>query len=547
MKKKREILVGSTSFLLPKYKSWAKLKKKYLINFATYNNLNSVLENKKKNQSKILVIFFEDLIQSDNNVNLRLEFILSNIKKSITLSDNLIICYSDYFSTEIVRNSKLQNKFFEINNLFKKKIYSLCKIYSNLSFIDFDIEFKKIGYNKILDKRNWYLARCRVSEKGLDVIIEQINKLLSSIYYPASKVLILDCDNTIWGGVVGEDGTFGIKIGGDGEGQIYQDFQKEIIELKNKGVILAVASKNNYQDVANVFKKNDQMRLKFNDISIFKVNWEEKYLNIKEISQELNLGLNSFVFWDDNPIEREKIKLNLPDVKVIDAPKDTYLWIDLIKNSELFAKPLISKEDKKKTQQYKSIAKFNEDKKNKKNDNFLKNISLKPKIFMPNKNNILRFSQMTLKTNQFNLRSIRMSETDVRNLINQKNEISFMCEVKDIYGDHGIIGLANLKKINKDIFYLKNFLLSCRILGRKIEYWFLEKILQNLKKKNAKSLVIGFIPSEKNHVAKLFIDSLKLNKLNDPKINSKIKAFNKEKLFLKDITNFKFKADKYYG
>ena len=543
----KKIIIGSTSFLLPKYKYWEKIKKNYEVNFATYNNLSSVLENKSKEKIKILIIFFEDLIQDETNIKKKITFLLSEIEKSLNSNNNLIFCYSDYFSTEIIRNSKQQNKLFEINNFLKKKIYSLCKIYSNLSFIDLDIEFKQIGYNEILDKRNWYLAHCRVSEKGLDVIIEQIDKLLSSIYYPSSKVLVLDCDNTIWGGVVGEDGTFGIRIGGDGEGRIFQDFQKEIIELKNKGVILAVASKNNYQDVENVFKKNVQMRLKFKDISIFKVNWEEKYLNIKEISQELNLGLNSFVFWDDNPIEREKIKLNLPDVKVIDAPKDTYLWIDLIKNSEFFAKPLISKEDKKKTLQYKSIAKLFEDKKNKKNDNFLKKISLKPKLFMPNKNNILRFSQMTLKTNQFNLRTVRMSEADVRNLINQKNKISFMCEVKDIYGDHGIIGLAILKKINRDIFYLKNFLLSCRILGRKIEYWFLEKILQNLKKKNAKSLVIGFIPSEKNHVAKLFMDSLKLNKLNNKKINSKIEAVGKEKLFLKDIKNFKFKADKYYG
>ena len=122
MKKKREILIGSTSFLLNKYKSWAKIREKYSINFATYNNINSVLIDKKKKQSKILVIFFEDLIQSDNNVKPRLEFILSNIKKSIISSDNLIICYSDYFSTEIIRNSKLQNKFFEINNVFKKNI-----------------------------------------------------------------------------------------------------------------------------------------------------------------------------------------------------------------------------------------------------------------------------------------------------------------------------------------------------------------------------------------------------------------------------------------
>jgi FkbH-like protein len=547
MNKKKEILIGSTCFLLPKYKTWEKIKKIYKINFSTYNNLNFVLENKKKNQTKILIIFLEDLIQSDKNIRIKLEFILTNIKKSLISNDDLIVCYSDYFSTEIIRNSKFQNKLFEINNYFKKKIYSLCKSYNNLSFIDLDIEFKKIGYDKVLDKRNWYLAHCRVSESGLDIIIEQIRKLLFSISNPASKVLVLDCDNTIWGGVVGDEGTFGIKIGGDGEGLIFQDFQKEIIELKNKGIILTVASKNNYLDVKNVFKKNDQMKLKLNDISIFKVNWREKYLNIKEMSQELNLGLSSFVFWDDNPIEREKIKTYLPDVKVINAPKDTYHWIDLIRNLELFAKPLISREDKKKTQQYKSIAKFNEDKKNKKDDDFLKKILIKPKIFIPKKNNILRFSQMTLKTNQFNLRTIRMTEIDVKNLINQKNEFSFMCEVKDIYGDHGIIGLAIIKKINNDIFYLKNFLLSCRILGRKIEYWFFEKILQDLQKKKGKSLIVGFLPTEKNHVAKLFLDSLSLKKINNLKINSIIKPLKKEKLFIKEITNFNFKANKYYG
>ena len=119
--------------------------------------------------------------------------------------------------------------------------------------------------------------------------------------------MILDCDNTIWGGVVGEEGTYGIKIGTDGEGSMFQDFQKEIIDLKNQGIILVISSKNNEKEVMEVFKNNDQMILQKKDISLFKINWKEKYINIREIAKELNLALNSFVFWDDNPIEREKI------------------------------------------------------------------------------------------------------------------------------------------------------------------------------------------------------------------------------------------------
>jgi len=358
--------------------------------------------------------------------------------------------------------------------------------------------------------------------------------------------LILDCDNTIWGGVVGEEGTYGIKIGTDGEGSMFQDFQKEIIDLKNQGIILAISSKNNEKDVMEVFKNNDQMILQKKDISLFKINWKEKYINIREIAKELNLALNSFVFWDDNPIEREKIKINLPDVRVIDVPNEVYNWIDLIKNNDVFAKSMITNEDKNKTKQYQSTAKFNEDKKNKENNNFLKNISLKPKIFKPNKSNIVRFSQMTIKTNQFNFRTIRMAESKVKKIFNSDEEFCFMCEAKDIYGDHGIIGLAIIKKIKKDIFFLDNYLLSCRILGRKIENWFIESVFQKLSKSGAKKMIIGFIPSNRNEIAEIFLKSLKLKKFTDKKILSTLNISKTEKLFFKDLSNFKFNGDKYY-
>ena len=547
MKKKDKILLGSTSFLLPKSKSWEKFRNFNTVEFADYGNIHSILKNKNFCNFKIIVIFFEDLIFDKKNINKKLSFLLSNINKSlISSSSETIICYSDYYSKEIIRNSKVQNKLTEFNNSFKKKLYSLSTKNKNLSIIDLDIVFKIHGYNKIIDKRNWYLARCRLSEFGLDLLTEEIKKIIFRIKNPAAKVLILDCDNTIWGGVVGEEGTYGIKIGTDGEGSMFQDFQKEIIDLKNQGIILAISSKNNEKDVMEVFKNNDQMILQKKDISIFKINWKEKYINIREIAKELNLSLNSFVFWDDNPIERDKIKINLPEVRVIDVPNEVYNWIDLIKNNDVFAKSTITNEDKNKTKQYQSIAKFNEDKKNKENNNFLKNISLKPKIFKPNKSNIVRFSQMTIKTNQFNFRTIRMAESKVKKIFNSDEEFCFMCEAKDIYGDHGIIGLAIIKKIKKDIFFLNNYLLSCRILGRKIENWFIESVFQKLSKSGAKKMIIGFIPSNRNEIAEIFLKSLKLKKFTDKKILSTLNISKTEKLFFKDLSNFKFNGDKYY-
>ena len=547
MKKKDKILLGSTSFLLPKSKSWEKFRNFNTVEFADYGNIHSILKNKNFCNFKIIVIFFEDLIFDKKNINKKLSFLLSNINKSlISSSSETIICYSDYYSKEIIRNSKVQNKLTEFNNSFKKKLYSLSTKNKNLSIIDLDIVFKIHGYNKIIDKRNWYLARCRLSEFGLDLLTEEIKKIIFRIKNPAAKVLILDCDNTIWGGVVGEEGTYGIKIGTDGEGSMFQDFQKEIIDLKNQGIILAISSKNNEKDVMEVFKNNDQMILQKKDISIFKINYKKKYINIREIAKELNLSLNSFVFWDDNPIERDKIKINLPEVRVIDVPNEVYNWIDLIKNNDVFAKSTITNEDKNKTKQYQSIAKFNEDKKNKENNNFLKNISLKPKIFKPNKSNIVRFSQMTIKTNQFNFRTIRMAESKVKKIFNSDEEFCFMCEAKDIYGDHGIIGLAIIKKIKKDIFFLDNYLLSCRILGRKIENWFIESVFQKLSKSGAKKMIIGFIPSNRNEIAEIFLKSLKLKKFTDKKILSTLNISKTEKLFFKDLSNFKFNGDKYY-
>ena len=209
-----------------------------------------------------------------------------------------------------------------------------------------DKEFAFVGLNSCIDKRNWYFAHSYLSNHGIKIVASSLNKIIHRIYNPASKVLVLDCDNTLWGGVIGEDGINNIKIGQDGEGKIFEDFQKVIKNFITQGVIITILSKNNEHDVWNVFQSHTSMVLRKKDIVSWKIDWNEKYKNIKAIAKELDLGLDSFVFWDDNPIERDQMKRFVPEVVTVDVPDDISSWPDLLKNLDQFSKFNTTKEDK---------------------------------------------------------------------------------------------------------------------------------------------------------------------------------------------------------
>ena len=231
-----------------------------------------------------------------------------------------------------------------------------------------------------------------------------------------------------------------------------------------------------------------------------------KTYNIKLIAEELNLGLDSFVFWDDNPVERAKMKKFVPSVKTVDIPENIIDWPDYLNNLSFFSKFNITKDDRKKSFQYKSRARFVKDKNFKTDEKkYLKSIKLKPKIFHLNKSNISRAAQLCSKTNQFNLRTIRYTEKDLMIRSNKNKDFNFLIGLTDIYGDHGIVGLVCLKKIDQNYIFLDNFLMSCRILGRHLESWIIMKILQILRKKRHKFLIGEFIPTKKNQVVQDFL------------------------------------------
>ena len=361
-----------------------------------------------------------------------------------------------------------------------------------------------------------------MSNEGLKILYEIILKILKKIYIPQKKLLILDCDNTLWGGVVGDLGPNKIILGQDGLGKAFQDFQNVIKSYQKKGLMLALCSKNNEKDVIEVFKKNKNMIISLKDIVIHKINWEDKSKNIREIAQELNISLDSFIFWDDNPIEREKVKKSLPEVSVIEVGEDVENWPKKLLNLENIGRYNVTQEDKNKTIQYKNRSKFISDLKKSKNLEleYLKSIKLSPKFEKISSSNISRAVQICEKTNQFNLRTLRLKEDFFENLSNSKDYFCELVHLKDQYGDHGKVGLYIVKKISKKEGFLFNFIMSCRILGRYLEFYMMQRILNELKKNKINTLFAEHIPTDKNQIVKNFLTECKFKKTNKLEIKN---------------------------
>jgi len=540
-----KIEIKSTSYLLPSNTSWNSLKKNNKLIFSKYNNIFSNPKFNDKIQCEIFVLFLKDIIDyykvlkngiKDKNKKIQLIIKLIKEKISIYKKKNFIISISSYYYLNHLNSSKNKPLEKEIEVFLYKELYNLSRKHANLYILNIDDLFSFHGLKNCFDERNYFLFRCRLSTLGLKLISDKLSELIFRINNTNKKVLLLDCDNTLWGGVIGEDGIEKIQLGQDGVGLAYMEFQKAIKKIQESGIILALVSKNNNDDVINVLEKHKSMILKKKDITAFKINWNEKSQNIRQLSKDLFLGLDSFVFWDDNPIERNKVRNEIGDVEVIEPKKDISYWSKQLLEYSGFSKFQITKEDYVKTKQYKSRGIFLEKKKSSKNEiAYLKKIKIKTKLISVENDNIGRASQLTEKTNQFNFNTKRYKIADIKRL--KKNHLCFLVKLSDIYGDHGIVGFFILKK-NKETLLVDLFLMSCRIMGRYLENWILneiKKIAINNKKKN---ILFEFIPTKKNK--ELINNFIKSNNL------KKIKKKNIEKIEKQNLKlENKFKTEYY--
>lgn len=326
------------------------------------------------------------------------------------------------------------------------------------------------------------------------------------------KCLIVDLDNTLWGGVLGEDGVDGIKLGGDYPGKAFAYWQRSLLQLANNGVILAVCSKNNEADVDEAWQHNPFMVLKREHFSSLRINWQDKATNIREIAAELNIGLDSMVFVDDNPTERELIKQVLPQVEVPDFPAKPYELMPFFKQlvEKYFRIYAVTSEDRTKTEQYRANALRQAEQSHFADlETYLYSLDMELDIIPADEHNLPRIAQMTQKTNQFNLTTRRYTEADVQQRIDQGWRV-FCMSVRDRFGDSGITAAIFLEPSDDVTVNIDSLLLSCRILGKGIEETFIKTVFNLLRLDGYRHITAEYLPTAKNGQTADFYDRMGL-------------------------------------
>jgi FkbH-like protein len=370
---------------------------------------------------------------------------------------------------------------------------------------DYDNFSSKVGKNNSIDYKMYYLGDMRINPRFIPDLCDEYIPYIRAMLSMVKKCLVLDLDGTLWGGVVGEDGLNGIKLGPTPEGQPFVDFQKYIVSLYNKGVILAVNSANNIDDALEVFRKHAYMVLKEDQFASMQINWDNKVSNMKAIAEQVEIGIDSLVFVDDNPMNREVMRQALPEVLTIDFPIDPALFPKTIMNLRVFDGLQLTSEDKVRGKMYAEQRKRQEYQKVVGDiTEYLKSLETVVTIDKANKFNIPRISQLTQKTNQFNLTTRRYLEDEISRMASSDNFLVVSLRVEDKFGDSGLTGVAIVEKGNEK-WRIDSFLLSCRVLGRQVEETLLAYIIDQAERSGAKVLVGEFIPTKKNAPAKDFL------------------------------------------
>lgn len=355
-----------------------------------------------------------------------------------------------------------------------------------------------------------------ISVDALPIIAQSLSSQIVSMYGSFKKCVILDLDNTTWGGVIGDDGVEKIQIGSLGIGKAFTEFQYWVKALQKRGVIVAVCSKNDEEKAKEPFEKHPDMVLKLDDVAVFVANWENKADNIRKIQKILNIGFDSMVFLDDNPFERNLVRENLPSVCVPELPEDPANYLEYLYSLNLFETASYSENDSERTKQYQVEAERNFSQENFTNlGDFLKSLSMVSDVQAFNSFNKPRVSQLSQRSNQFNLRTIRYSEQDVemRSASDKYHTLSFTLD--DKFGNNGLIAVVVLEKKDPQTLFIENWLMSCRVLKRGMEDFTLNTIVDIARQNGFKNVIGEFIPSGKNQMVEGHYSNLGFEKNGD--------------------------------
>ena len=365
----------------------------------------------------------------------------------------------------------------------------------------------RIGLDRWFNPRQWYLYKYAMDMEAIVHLAWQLAGVIASLFGASKKGLVLDLDNTLWGGVIGDDGVEGIAIGGNSaEAEAHSDLQRYALALKQRGILLAVCSKNDEANARSGFVHPDSI-LRQDDFSAFQANWENKPDNILAIANTLNIGVDSLVFVDDNPAERELVRQQLPAVTVPDIGNDISEFIRTLDHAALFEITSLSAEDLNRSQQYSENAQ-RQSLSNHFTDyaDFLRTLEMRARIEAFSQCNLERITQLTNKTNQFNLTSKRYTLPDIKQMAESAQYITLAGQLTDRFGDNGLVS-AIAGKIDGTHLHIELWLMSCRVLKRGLEDAMFTELCQQAVLKNINTLVGYYLPTAKNSmVAHLYRD-----------------------------------------
>ncbi|MBC2714597.1 MAG: HAD-IIIC family phosphatase [Desulfobacteraceae bacterium] len=383
-------------------------------------------------------------------------------------------------------------------------------------FWDFASFVKNYGYNNLYDQKMWYVSRNPYSQSSYPVMMDDMMEYLLSVLGGMKKCIVLDLDNTLWGGIAGEDGFDGIKLGHEYPGSCYMDFQKGLLRLYNRGIILAINSKNNEEDALEIIDNHPYMALRRKHFAAMRINWQDKVSNLRSLARDLNIGTDSMIFIDDNPVECELLQQFVPECEVICLPvKKPYLIPDVLKKLPGVENIKLTTEDRKKGSMYRSQIARKESESGFVNlDDFLKSLEMKVTIEPATSFSVPRIAQLTQKTNQMNLTTKRYTEANIQSFMKSPDSHVFSVAAKDRFGDHGIIGVFILKLQDGECL-IDTFLLSCRVISRDIENTMIAFIFDFAKKQGGQSIIGEYIPTAKNQPAADMYDKFQFKRISN--------------------------------
>ena len=442
-------------------------------------------EEEKRKRQKEIIKHLENLISE-----------LSSRTNALILVNNFIV---PTFSPLGILDNRISIGLKTFYQGLNSRLSDLFRENRQVYVVDFDGLAAKHGKDRCINPEMYYRGSILISESFLPVVANEYMGYIKALKNLNRKCIVLDLDNVLWGGILGEDGFAGIKLGGDPVGKAYVDFQKLLLSYYNRGIILAINSKNNYEDAYKVIQEHPNMVLREKHFAAMRINWKDKVENMVELAEELNIGLDSMVFIDDSPQERERMKQALPQVLVLDLPRSPFHYCEALQNLNDFNTLVISEEDKKRGDMYYAKKKRRALMKMKGSlEEFLRSLDIKAEIRYADSFTIPRVTSLINRTNQFNLTTRRYNQAQVEGMCSQPDRFQvYTMKISDRFGDEGIVGVAIVRK-EKETWVIDSFLMSCRVIGRGVETALLAKIVEDAKANGASVLIGEYIPTPKN-------------------------------------------------